>query len=146
MVIFNRHSLLKQDNERKTVSLCDLTVSFSCELRSSNTCRYWNCLEGRFKMSSFRVVIPRYTRVWKRRAQEHMKACTHQTGAKTQTRIFGLLHKRVTEFVTSSSQYRRITSSADSVMRGASSTSLVNSLEEGGKKCLGRVGLNDLGK
>lgn len=40
------------------------TFSFSCELRSRSTCRYWNCLDGRLTMSSFRVVIPKYTRDW----------------------------------------------------------------------------------
>lgn len=39
-----------------------VTFSFSCELRSRSTWRYWNCLEGRFTISSFRVVMPRYTR------------------------------------------------------------------------------------
>lgn len=53
---------LESNTSRKHGRLDLITFSFSCELRSRRTCRYWNCLEGRLTMSSFRVVMPRYTR------------------------------------------------------------------------------------
>lgn len=126
------------------------TFSFSCELRSKRTCRYWNCLEGRLTMSSFRVVIPKYTRDWNEGLiSETASAEAAQTKAalRCNTRGAILLISRKTSdlcpewlfmtwvwsliiLLTSSSQYRRITSRADSVITGASKTSFVKSLEE----------------
>lgn len=36
-----------------------VTLSFSWELRSSRTCRYWNWRDGRLKIRSRRVDMPR---------------------------------------------------------------------------------------
>lgn len=36
-----------------------ITLSFSWELRSSRTCRYWNWRDGRLKIRSRRVDMPR---------------------------------------------------------------------------------------
>lgn len=36
-----------------------ITLSFSWELRSNKTCRYWNWRDGRLKIRSRRVAMPR---------------------------------------------------------------------------------------
>lgn len=54
-----------------------LTLSFSWELRSKRTCKYWNCLAGRLKIRSRRVDIPRYVRLCNRdiytKYSEHLR-------------------------------------------------------------------------
>lgn len=45
--------------QHSTVGWWGVTLSFSCELRSSRTCRYWNWRDGRLKIRSRRVDMPR---------------------------------------------------------------------------------------
>lgn len=52
-----------------------LTLSFSWELRSKRTCKYWNCLAGRLKIRSRRVDIPRYVRLCDRDIQNILSTC-----------------------------------------------------------------------